>query len=269
MLKYAFEMKAGCGVHVVLIIAAMVCLLLVGFYKKIDALYCAKYITHIHLFIVLVQVLSMLHSNFISIGDNVLFNNNPNLKTKEWLFDEVYFEGWCGYVIILACIILCLKLEYRKKAIQIKKTYTIGIPILIVLGVMSSNIINIFCVGETYNGLDSLEDFTYKATRKISEVIFGNTDYFYHSINIIIPIAIVVYSAIYISICLSLYEDVERIFRLKCLKWMNIFSLSMFVYFATRLLLEGIEIAAFVPLILVNIVMLICVFKIMGKIQKE
>ncbi|MBE5932613.1 MAG: hypothetical protein E7263_04205 [Lachnospiraceae bacterium] len=252
MLERCLEIWYGYSVHAILFIVMfavyIICLLL----KKTNSISNSSYIlvTKIHIIFLLTEALSLIHNEFCTLADNLFEDGYYNRDNENWLFDRIEFEGWLGYIIILAILLIVLRFEYGKKEIKLNWKYNTGIILLTILGVFLSNFLNVFSVGEIC-GLEC-DDFTYEFVCLISELIFGDECFLYIATNVLIPMALTIYVVIMISHCVPRMDEVERQKSIKGLRILNNIALVFMIYYFAYDMFVTMESWSYAPMIVVN-----------------
>ena len=252
MLERCLEIWYGYKVHIVLLMVTLIIFLICQILKYTNNVSFKGYrlLTKIHLIFLLTEALSLVHSEFFMLGNNLFIDGYYNRDNENWLFDRIEFEGWLGYIIILAILLIVLRFEYGKKEIKLNWKYNTGIILLTILGVFLSNFLNVFSVGEIC-GLEC-DDFTYEFVCLISELIFGDECFLYIATNVLIPMALTIYVVIMIALCIPRMDEVERQKSIKGLRILNNIALVFMIYYFAYDMFVTMESWSYAPMIVVN-----------------
>ena len=226
MINIIFQTRYGYEIHLFLIILAIISLFLSSNEKSNFNIYFKQLsdkIIQIHFIFLCIDFLSMIHINCCNMGDNIVFGR--------YLFSNVYFEGWCGYLILYIIIFLLWFITFGKKKTFIEKKITIIAPLLCIPSVFFI-CCRIITTMHEYSALECDFDITYKIFYNISKALFENGHYIYYATNVLIPVALTIYTALAIAINIPRLEESSRVKNLKFLRGLNKVTLILIIYYS-------------------------------------
>lgn len=244
MIRICFDTLYGYKVHIVMFVVTILMYVVDVLVERITGT--AKGIKRIppqiHMVLFLVELLTIVHGIFYTIGENITFGQGA--------FSRVGFEGWMGYLIIFVILLVILKSEYGKPNIRLNNRYNIGLICIVISGVLLSNLINVFSAGETCGLM--CEDFTCEIIEWICDNLFGGKCFWYIATNVLIPMALTTYVVVMISLCAPRMSEDERKKSIKQFKVINSFAFVLMVYYLLYDMLVTMRSGAYLPMIVVN-----------------